>query len=494
MSSFPTRAVAGGSRALVGLLLLITSGHVAAQAPGTVTLTGTVRDFRRAHVDFDVDPIDGTGHYAGNVDLLVDPSGRPVFTGNGFLVGDQWLNAASEPIPPHLYLDTIGSDSVQVANAPAVGTGAVFDTWDSSVGPYGGANVGPAPVVTVGGPMPDLGYPTWLGPSVGDVTLDDGPLSGTLHCDNLTISGRVVLSGAVTILCEQDFEMATHSDVELLPGATVALYVKGAVTFQPLTNFNVNTGQPRLATIYVLGTEELRIGQPHGMVYATVVAPLAHMIVMPNASFFGTYLGKSLTLMDNAGFHADGASGLARDVCGTVVNDRAGFSAVNSPGAIASAGSFNQWYRDVLGANLAAPHSITLFEDGAGVYEYRDDTFYPIDGLLFGNEGDAHNYFFTYAITAYFDYHACTGQFIDFMGADDAWMFVDDALAMDLGGLVPDTHQLVELDRMDLEDGLTYEMRFFFAHRYPAPPAFHLRTNVELWSDAPVVVANFPCD
>ena len=38
-------------------------------APELVVLNGTVRDFKKDHEDFDVDPIDGNGHCAGNVAL-----------------------------------------------------------------------------------------------------------------------------------------------------------------------------------------------------------------------------------------------------------------------------------------------------------------------------------------------------------------------------------------------------------------------------------------
>ncbi len=75
--------------------------------------------------------------------------------------------------------------------------------------------------------------------------------------------------------------------------------------------------------------------------------------------------------------------------------------------------------------NLAASHAITLTLGAGGVYEYLDDEFYPIDGQRFGNEGDTHNNYFTYTIDAHFEYTGCSDQFIEFMGADDAWIYVD---------------------------------------------------------------------
>ena len=71
--------------------------------PTAIELTGVVRDMLQAHVDFDVIPADGYGHFAGNVALTLDADGKPVFTGEGFRVVSPWRDAAGRAIAPHLF-------------------------------------------------------------------------------------------------------------------------------------------------------------------------------------------------------------------------------------------------------------------------------------------------------------------------------------------------------------------------------------------------------
>lgn len=474
---------------------LLAQSAPAAAPPDTIELNGVVRDFQRAHPDFNVVPIGGPGHYAGNVNLTLGVGQRPTFAGTGFKVDSQWRNAGSQPIAPHLFVDAGVPGEVKVANPPDVSGNATEDTWDSSLGPYDDQTPGPPPTYNVGAPMPNITAPTGMGPSVGNVTLEDTTVSSDLHCDDLDIDGLVQISGNRVIYCEGDVTQNTHSDLELLPGATLQLYATGSIVLsQPHTNFNANTGMPGLVTIYNLGTEVMRVGQPHSSVYATVIAPWAEMRVMPNSDFYGNFTGMDLDVQPNAGLHIDKNVTIVLDACGVPFNDTAGAAGLASDAGITSETTFAQWYKEILGVNMASGHAITLLNNGMGVYEYLDDAFYPIDAQLFGNEGDSHNNYFTYAIEAQFVYEACSGQFIEFAGADDAWVFVDDALAIDLGGVSPGTGQVVELDRLFLDDGQQYTLRLFYAQRDQNGASFNLRTNVDLWCDETVVTASIRCD
>ncbi|MHC4709808.1 MAG: fibro-slime domain-containing protein, partial [Planctomycetota bacterium] len=478
----------------VTVVLVLTSSSVVAEPPETIELSGVVRDFRRAHPDFDINAIDETGHYTGNVALTLPADDRPVFIGSGIKVLEQWRDSGGRPIAPHLYMSAGTGGVIKVSEEPSIHTNAALDTWDSSIGPYGGLNVGPPPEIEQGAQMPDITLPSGLGGSYGDLELDGGAIGSNLHCDDLDITGEVWIHGDLTIYCEDDFTLHTNGSVMLAEGARLSLYVEESITIMPHSTFNANTPKPGLATIYGLGDEGLRISQPHGIVCAAVVLPDAKMEVMPEARFFGTFIGKDLDLRPNAAFHLDTAFSSVVDACGYQINDTAGNAANDSNGLITSSETFDQWYREALGVSLAAAHSITLIRDEEGVYEYLDDEFYPIDGLLYGNERDDHNNFFTYAVEMQFEYEACAGQFVEYRGSDDAWVYVDGKLAMDRNGIAAAIEQVAELDRLGLVDGEIYTLQLFYAHRQDREAILRLRTNIPIWGETVVVEAGWPCD
>ena len=80
------------------------------------------------------------------------------------------------------------------------------------------------------------------------------------------------------------------------------------------------------------------------------------------------------------------------------------------------------------------------------------------------------------------------GQIFKFVGDDDVWVFINDQLVIDLGGVHAARTQYVDLSRLGLVDGETYALDFFFAERHRAQSNFRIVTNLELESDGPVAI------
>ncbi|MCH8823984.1 MAG: fibro-slime domain-containing protein [Planctomycetes bacterium] len=461
----------------------IAFGFVQAAPPDVVSITGNMRDFKKNHTDFNVVPAGGSGHYAMNVALDLPVSGRPEFRGTGFQVSSQWRDGASNPIAPHLYGGGVGL--IKLASAPTISGGTTVDTWDSSDGPYGGGNVGPAPGFYEGAEMPVITVPPDLIalPNLGNLPYSGAgtvTLGGSvdLHCDTLSIKDGCTLEidGNVKILCETMFEMKDDASISFTAGSTLEIYTMGDVSLADAT-INSNGFDPSAFTIYHLGSNPMIIGDGADVI-ASIIAPNGGLLVADDGEFFGTYTGSTLTLANEAGFHIDETMPL--DACGNQLADTKGTAGAVSAGGITSAESYDEWYRDKMGTNLSMPHTIDLIRDGTGIYEFTSNEFYPIDGMLFGNQGDAHNNYFTFTFTAYFTYEQCVDQYFEFMGADDAWLFVDSSLAIDLGGIIPGTNQRVDMDRLELVDGQVYPIQFFYAHRNPSQAIFSVKTNIPL--------------
>ena len=103
------------SLAVLGAAIMVTPAF--AQAPSLIIMPGIVRDFQRAHPDFDVTPSGGFGHYANNVALNLGADGKPVFAGTGFRVDGQWTDQKNQPIAPHLFLS---ASTIFVDSAPSL--------------------------------------------------------------------------------------------------------------------------------------------------------------------------------------------------------------------------------------------------------------------------------------------------------------------------------------------------------------------------------------
>ncbi len=352
----------------------------------------------------------------------------------------------------------------------------------------------PMPVITV-----PVGLPSYPG---GDL---DIPVNGSMTIDsnwhvglfNVRRNATVTIEGDVTIVCDDRWLVHRNAQVVVPDGSSLTVYCNTQCRlYGPDSVINPDTSDPSKVTIYIVGSDPWNdqfVANGSGtMACARLLAPDNVLDLDQSAQFFGTFTGNQVELNNQSQLHLDMRSyGLTPCLS---VNDTVGTSLVDGDGGITSSDSFAQWYNDVLGANLAMSHKVTLTNDGAGVFEYLDDAFYPCDGRLFGNEGAEHNSFFTYAVSAEFVYEGCGGQFFEFQGADDAWLFVDGKMVIDLAGVLPGTGQIIEMDRLGLQDGEMYDAHFFFAHRQSAQAQFNVRTNIEFWSDTTVAVVTGPFD
>jgi len=152
------------------------------------------------------------------------------------------------------------------------------------------------------------------------------------------------------------------------------------------------------------------------------------------------------------------------------------------------AGAFDNWYTK---ATDTASHNLTLTETapGSGVYTYSSSAFYPIDGQLLGNQGNSHNYHFTYAIATTFGYTKGAGQTFAFTGDDDVWVFFDNRLGIDLGGVHPAASQTVNLDTLfgGTRESGNYAFNFFFAERHTTESNLQIQTTLRLADNAPTI-------
>ncbi|HEY0464600.1 MAG TPA: fibro-slime domain-containing protein [Polyangiaceae bacterium] len=153
---------------------------------------------------------------------------------------------------------------------------------------------------------------------------------------------------------------------------------------------------------------------------------------------------------------------------------------------------FADWYRTVDGVNKAYKLEI-WFAPNNGVSSFQSTAFFPLDDQGFGNDGGDHNYHFTTEIHTRFKYEG--GESFNFTGDDDVWVFINNQLVIDLGGVHIAEDASVDIDERATELGLVkgkvYAFDMFQNERHANESNFRADTNLN-FVDCGTIVPEIP--
>ncbi|MCH7546468.1 MAG: fibro-slime domain-containing protein [Planctomycetes bacterium] len=465
----------------IGTMLLSTTLKAAPQGNGSssIFLSGVVRDFDPAAPDFVSLPVDGLGQYTGIIETTLGMDGKPVYKGTAYQVLTPATSVTGTPIAPTLSNAALTSGDFEIVNGQVV----VYVDFNASFEVLG-VDFSNIPITLLGraGAVTYQPFGSYSDPDNGNINDSNNPRTFTYPTmypagTAITVSGRSWIDDT-TIRLTADSGVNSQQVIVLRDGDPVPA-IDPFPGQDPLDVYIADYVDAATNTISLLENQVIYLFELYTTDMGSIFADFQDMVILLS-------LG--------------GTEAVATTPCSPIDDIDAVLDTTLSTGGVTSLDTFQTWFNDVLGVNMSLQFKIKLNRQADNTYLF-DDTidpnyqsgFYPLDGKGYGNEDNGpHNQFFTFQIDASFTYDASKSQFFTFASTMDVWVFINDQLVIDLGGIHNSLEQTIDLDRLCMLDGEDANISLFYAQRNVLSPHFSISTNVELTpTTRPLVYTSF---
>ncbi|MCB9496569.1 MAG: fibro-slime domain-containing protein [Fibrobacteria bacterium] len=115
-----------------------------------------------------------------------------------------------------------------------------------------------------------------------------------------------------------------------------------------------------------------------------------------------------------------------------------------------------------------------------GYYKYSSNAFFPLNQATSVPYGPATGSNFHFAMHAKASFEYVRGLTFKFKGDDDVWIFIDKKLALDLGGQHGEMPGEIDLDKLGLVEGKSYQFDMFYSERHQVGSNIGIQTTMNL--------------